>query len=208
MTRIVLSGNSGDSLAYHRGLPFTTRDKDNDNHGDHNCAIKYQGAWWYEHCHYSNLNGLYHRGNHSSYANGVNWKDWKGYYYSLKRTEMKIRPVDFWTVIFMAQQRYSTNLKKKHTRLNKFLVGSEVFTGFILEPLWLVSSWPSRVLSWLYKFWFFKFFTRILTWRNTERSHNLHFSRSISRINPVANSVLVPFDFAYETLKNYPIFWL
>ena len=95
MTRIVLSGNSGDSLAYHRGLPFTTRDKDNDNHGDHNCAIKYQGAWWYEHCHYSNLNGLYHRGNHSSYANGVNWKDWKGYYYSLKRTEMKIRPVDF-----------------------------------------------------------------------------------------------------------------
>ena len=99
-------------------------------------------------------------------------------------------------------------LKKKHTRLNKVLVGSEVFTGVILEPQWLVSSWPSRVLSWLYKFWFFKFLTRILTWRNTERSHNLHFSRSISRINPVANSVLVPFDFAYETLKNYPMFWL
>ena len=189
-------------------MPFSTKDQDNDNQGGRNCAITFKGAWWYERCHHSNLNGLYHRGNHSSYANGVNWKDWKGYYYSLKRTEMKIRPVDFWTVIFMAQQRYSTNLKKKHTRLNKFLVGSEVFTGFILEPLWLVSSWPSRVLSWLYKFWFFKFLTRILTWRNTERSHNLHFSRSISRINPVANSVLVPFDFAYETLKNYPIFWL
>ena len=95
IVRIVLSGNSGDSLALHRGMPFTTKDQDNDNHGDHNCAIKYQGAWWYERCHHSNLNGLYHRGNHPSFADGVNWKHWKGYHYSLKRTEMKIRPVDF-----------------------------------------------------------------------------------------------------------------
>ena len=29
---------------------------------------------------------------HSHYANGVNWRTWKGYYYSLKTTEMKIRP--------------------------------------------------------------------------------------------------------------------
>ena len=92
--RLALSGNSGDSLAVHRDMPFTTRDQDNDDVVD-NCAIKYNGAWWYERCHQSNLNGLYHRGSHSSMADGVNWFHWKGYHYSLKRTEMKIRPVDF-----------------------------------------------------------------------------------------------------------------
>ena len=118
IVRIVFSGNSGDSLAVHRGMPFTTKDQDNDNWG-HNCAITFKGAWWYRRCHSSNLNGLYLRGNHSSYANGVNWKDWKGHHYSLKRTEMKIRPVDFWTVMFMAQQWYSTNFNKKHQCLDQ-----------------------------------------------------------------------------------------
>ena len=95
IVRLILSGNSGDSLSWHRGMPFTTRDQDNDNKGGHNCAVLYKGAWWYNTCHNSNLNGLYLRGNHHSFADGVNWKDWKGYHYSLKRTEMKIRPVDF-----------------------------------------------------------------------------------------------------------------
>ena len=104
-------------------MPFTTKDQDNDNHKSHNCANEFKGAWWYERCHHSNLNGLYLRGNHSSYANGVNWKDWKGYHYSLMRTEMKIRPVDFWTVIFMAQQWYSTNLKKNTLVSVKFKLG-------------------------------------------------------------------------------------
>ena len=89
-----VSGNDGDSLAYHRGQPFTTQDQDNDNNS-RNCARSYKGAWWYDRCHRSNLNGLYHRGQHSSFAVGVNWQHWKGYRYSLKRTEMKIRPVDF-----------------------------------------------------------------------------------------------------------------
>ena len=110
---LTFSGNSGNSLAFHRCMPFTTRDQDSDNHEHHNCAIKFKGAWWYNKCHHSNLNGLYLRGSHSSHADGVNWKGWKGHYYSLKRTEMKIRPVDFWTVTFMAQQSNSTNLTKK-----------------------------------------------------------------------------------------------
>ncbi|MBN3310184.1 MFAP4 protein, partial [Amia calva] len=29
----------------------------------------------------------------TSYANGVSWYHWKGHYYSLKTSEMKIRPV-------------------------------------------------------------------------------------------------------------------
>ena len=95
IVRLIFSGNSGDSLSWHRGMPFTTKDQDNDNQGEYNCAIKFKGAWWYKNCHGSNLNGFYHRGNHSSYADGVNWKKWKGHYYSLKKTEMKIRPVDF-----------------------------------------------------------------------------------------------------------------
>ncbi|CAH3133386.1 unnamed protein product [Pocillopora meandrina] len=95
LVRLILSGNSGDSLAFHRGMPFTTRDQENNDHVDHNCAIKFKGAWWYRGCHRSNLNCLYLRGYHSSSGDGVNWFQWKGYHYSLKRTEMKIRPKDF-----------------------------------------------------------------------------------------------------------------
>lgn len=57
-----------------------------------NCAVKFQGAWWYADCHTSNLNGLYLRGPHESYANGVNWSAAKGYNYSYKVSEMKVRP--------------------------------------------------------------------------------------------------------------------
>ena len=85
-------GTAGDSLSGHRGYPFSTKDQDNDSWGS-NCAVSYKGAWWYGACHASNLNGVYHHGAHSSYADGVNWYTWKGYHYSVKRAEMKIRPV-------------------------------------------------------------------------------------------------------------------
>ena len=87
-------GNAGDSLSGHRGSSFTTRDQDNDSWSA-NCATTFKGAWWYGSCHSSNLNGLYHRGRHSSYADGVNWYGWKGYHYSAKRAEMKLKPVNF-----------------------------------------------------------------------------------------------------------------
>ena len=91
---VLSSGTAGDSLSAQRGQPFSTKDQDNDSSST-NCAVSFKGAWWYEGCHYSNLNGLYHQGKHSSYADGVNWYHWKGYYYSVKRAEMKIRPVNF-----------------------------------------------------------------------------------------------------------------
>jgi len=83
----------GDSLIRHLGDKFSTRDQDNDVHDGGSCAVLYKGAWWYDRCHESNLNGLYLRGTHTSYADGVEWRYWKGYYYSLRFTEMKIKPV-------------------------------------------------------------------------------------------------------------------
>eukprot|EP00794_Sanderia_malayensis_P010088 gene10088-11118_t len=83
-------GTAGDSFQLHSGYAFSTKDRDNDGWGG-SCATSYHGAWWYEKCHASNLNGKYLNGNHKSYANGLNWYTWKGYHNSLRRTEMKIR---------------------------------------------------------------------------------------------------------------------
>lgn len=88
------SGTAGDSLAYHRDLPWSTHDQDNDEFAE-NCAKTNHGAWWYRSCYASNLNGLYYREQHSS-EDGVVWYHWRSNLVSLKRTEMKIRPTDFW----------------------------------------------------------------------------------------------------------------
>ncbi|KAM3911203.1 ficolin-2-like [Leptodactylus fuscus] len=85
-------GNMGDSLSYQNGMKFSTRDQDNDA-DTRSCADMYKGAWWYNGCHKSNLNGLYFPGKHDSFANGINWESGKGYNYSYKRSEMKIRRV-------------------------------------------------------------------------------------------------------------------
>ena len=84
------NGTAGDSFTLHNGYMFTTMDQDNDVWSG-NCALAYKGGWWFRACHQSNLNGLYHGGPHSSYADGVNWQTWRGDYYSLKFTEMKLR---------------------------------------------------------------------------------------------------------------------
>ncbi|XP_032089040.1 ryncolin-3-like [Thamnophis elegans] len=86
-----LDGNMGDSLSGQNDHPFCTKDRDNDIY-DGNCAVIYKGAWWYHKCHTSNLNGLYHKGEHTSFADGINWAAGKGYYYSYKYADMKIRP--------------------------------------------------------------------------------------------------------------------
>ncbi|XP_066269721.1 microfibril-associated glycoprotein 4-like [Branchiostoma lanceolatum] len=85
------SGTAGDSLAYHDRKPFSTKDRDNDENPG-SCARYNKGAWWYNDCIHSNLNGMYQLGPHEGAADGVDWNAWKGPNYSMKRTEMKIRP--------------------------------------------------------------------------------------------------------------------
>ncbi|XP_053552912.1 ficolin-2-like [Bombina bombina] len=86
-------GNAGDSMGYHNNMQFSTMEQDNDINAESNCVTLYKGAWWHGSCHHSNLNGLYHLGQHSSFADGINWNTGKGYNYSYKYAEMKILPV-------------------------------------------------------------------------------------------------------------------
>ena len=86
------NGTAGDSLTiihggvpYHNLMKFTTKDNDNDLRSD-NCAVTFTGAWWYNSCYYSNLNGLYG----ADTNDGVVWYAWKGWRYSLPYVEMKL----------------------------------------------------------------------------------------------------------------------
>ncbi|XP_044075891.1 tenascin-R isoform X3 [Siniperca chuatsi] len=85
------NGTAGDSLSYHQGRPFSTKDRDNDI-AVTNCALSYKGAWWYKNCHRANLNGKYGESRHSQ---GINWYHWKGHEFSIPFVEMKMRPFNF-----------------------------------------------------------------------------------------------------------------
>ena len=84
----------GDGLDWCRNQQFTTYDQDNDLNGDYNCAERWTGAWWYKACHRSNLNGLYLHNEDLPHAagKGVTWKPWRGGSFSMKKSEMKLRP--------------------------------------------------------------------------------------------------------------------
>ncbi|XP_067345177.1 microfibril-associated glycoprotein 4-like [Channa argus] len=83
-----INGGAGDALTYHNGQKFSTFDSSG------NCAKRHMGGFWFNSCHHANPNGVYRWGADGtiSYV-GVEWYQWKGYNYSLKKISMKIRPV-------------------------------------------------------------------------------------------------------------------
>ncbi len=85
------SSPAGDAMAWHDGQQFSTFDANHQANQSTSCAQVYRGAWWYNYCHSSNLNGAWLNGPHSTYADGVEWDAWTGGYESLVYTEMKVR---------------------------------------------------------------------------------------------------------------------
>ncbi|XP_071161640.1 uncharacterized protein [Mytilus edulis] len=83
------SGNAGDSMTYHNNMPFSTYDRDNDKSSS-NCAdySNIKGAWWYNSCWRSSLNGKY---SNSSSLGGIKYKAWRGYYKALQKSSMMIK---------------------------------------------------------------------------------------------------------------------
>ena len=46
------SGDAGDKLSHHSGMSFTTKDRDNDQQNESNCAKDLRGGWWFKSCHF------------------------------------------------------------------------------------------------------------------------------------------------------------
>ena len=80
-------GTTTDPMAYHNGMYFTTKDRDNDPWSGRNCATdnykKSTGGWWYNQCKHIQPNLLY------KYNPGVLLN---GKYHPLPFIEIKIRP--------------------------------------------------------------------------------------------------------------------
>uniref|UniRef100_U3KBC0 Angiopoietin like 4 n=1 Tax=Ficedula albicollis TaxID=59894 RepID=U3KBC0_FICAL len=90
-----LSAELENAIGEFRQLPFSTRDRDHDLKADTNCAKHLSGGWWFSTCGHANLNGKYFRSiprQRHERKQGIFWKTWKGRYYPLKSTIMKIQP--------------------------------------------------------------------------------------------------------------------
>ncbi|XP_062615933.1 ryncolin-1-like isoform X2 [Saccostrea cucullata] len=83
------SGTAGDSLEYHNGRNFSTKDQDNDSHSK-SCAVFRKAAWWFGDCDNSDLNGPYHKSAVSDWA-CVLWYKFGNAHRSMKFARMMIR---------------------------------------------------------------------------------------------------------------------
>ncbi|VDI75140.1 Hypothetical predicted protein [Mytilus galloprovincialis] len=79
-----ISNGSPDYI--NNGMKFSTYDRDNDNHTTDNCAEKYRGAWWFNACYMSHLNGEYDQ----NFPSGIQWKTFGG---TLSSSIMEIRRI-------------------------------------------------------------------------------------------------------------------
>ena len=81
-------GTAGDSLVYHHNMPFSANDVDNDRWARGSCARDLGGAWWFNNCHHSNLNGAL--AVNGSSTRGITWSTFRRKS-TLKFSEMKLR---------------------------------------------------------------------------------------------------------------------
>ncbi|EDW02099.1 GH21805 [Drosophila grimshawi] len=83
-------GNASDAMRTHDKMKFSTYDRDHDEFTHINCAAYHHGAWWYDFCSRSNLNGKYFK-RQTDNAEGIFWDRWYSFK-SLKSVQMLIRP--------------------------------------------------------------------------------------------------------------------
>ncbi|MCL4129541.1 UNVERIFIED_CONTAM: hypothetical protein GTU68_019169 [Idotea baltica] len=88
-------GDAVNDLHYNINAQFSTKDADHDSSST-NCAEAHKGAWWYKGCTYCDLNGFQHRGSYERNAtvepDGIYWSGFRGWDYSLKSTQLSVRP--------------------------------------------------------------------------------------------------------------------
>ncbi|XP_052871046.1 fibrinogen-like protein A [Anopheles cruzii] len=83
------NGTARDSLSSHKNMKFSTYDRDNDVWKEVNCAVRFEGAWWYNGCYRTNLNGPY---KNIVDDRSMNWYDFSNSHEGLSFSRMMIRP--------------------------------------------------------------------------------------------------------------------
>ena len=89
-----ISGTVTDDMSFQNGMYFYTYDYPDHN----NCALHMKAGWWYNYCAYALPNGHYYTTGgpyapSGGFYDGVFWRDWQGYGYSLNYIQMAVSRV-------------------------------------------------------------------------------------------------------------------